>query len=70
MKHSHSEASFENIPPEIRLEIYKYLLSDQNVVVLKQERVLRPQYQTSLFFVNKEISSKSLAYFRECFRRY
>ncbi|MCJ1396308.1 hypothetical protein MMC18_009197 [Xylographa bjoerkii] len=63
MEHSPKKASFEGIPPEIRLNIYSYLLSDQNVVVLKTKRVLRPQYQTALSTINKKISTESLAYF-------
>ncbi|MCJ1403855.1 peptidyl-prolyl cis-trans isomerase cpr6 [Xylographa trunciseda] len=63
MEHPPKRASFEGIPSEIRLTIYSYLLSDKNVVVLGPKRVLRPQYQTALFTVNKKISSESLTYF-------
>ena len=63
MEHSLKRASFEGIPPEIRLNIYSYILSDRNVIVLKPKRVLRPQYQTALFTLNRRISTESLAYF-------
>ncbi|MCJ1295420.1 hypothetical protein MMC34_006983 [Xylographa carneopallida] len=54
---------FERLPLEIRLHIYSYLLSDENVVVVKPDGTVRPQYQTALFTVNRKISSESLAYF-------
>ena len=63
MAYSSERASLEGIPPEIRFNIYQYLLSDRNVIVIKPNGVLRPRYQTSLFTVNKKISTESLAYF-------
>ena len=64
MEHFPKKASLEGIPLEIRLNIYSYLLLDQNVIVLKPKGILRPQYQTALFTVNQNISTESLAYFR------
>jgi hypothetical protein len=56
---------FTNIPPEIRFQIYEYLLLDQNVVTLGETYpyLLLPEYTTSLFTVNKSISEESLQYF-------
>ncbi|MCJ1438718.1 hypothetical protein MMC27_008108 [Xylographa pallens] len=63
MAHSSDRASFESIPTEIRFNIYQYLLSDRNVIVVKLNGTLRPKYQTALFTVNKKISTESLVYF-------
>ncbi|MCJ1381724.1 hypothetical protein MMC17_004835 [Xylographa soralifera] len=62
MAHFPKKASLEDIPSEIRLNIYSYLLSDQNVIVLKGG-ILCPKYTKALFTLNKNISTESLAYF-------
>ncbi|MCJ1420551.1 hypothetical protein MMC32_006908 [Xylographa parallela] len=61
--------NFNEIPPEIRLRIYSYvLLSEQTVVPLvaggaSGENILRSHYETALFTVNMKISDESLSYF-------
>ena len=66
-------ATFIKLPVELRREIYRYLLSSSNVsekfgnarcAVRSQGCVLQiPQISTSLFTVNKQISSEALQYF-------
>ncbi|MCJ1437292.1 hypothetical protein MMC27_006678 [Xylographa pallens] len=62
-------ANFNEIPPEIRLKIYSYvLLSEQTIVPLvaggaSEETILRSHYETALFTVNMKISNESLSFF-------
>ncbi|MCJ1377612.1 hypothetical protein MMC17_000707 [Xylographa soralifera] len=62
-------ANFNDMPPEVRLRIYSYLLlSERTVVPLAaggslKENILRSHYETALFTVNKKISNESISYF-------
>ncbi|MCJ1283433.1 hypothetical protein MMC26_002762 [Xylographa opegraphella] len=62
-------ANLNDIPPEIRLRIYPYvLLSEQTIVPLAaekplEENILRSHYETAIFTVNRKISRESLSYF-------
>ena len=66
-------ASFTTVPPEIRREVYSYLLRDTNSYVESDITncqsfsgrctLIAPDYCTSLFTVNKQISNEALEYF-------
>lgn len=58
-----SSVSLLDIPIEIRLKIYSYLLAEQNVTVLRTDGTLHPRYETALFRVNKQIYEESHSYF-------
>ncbi|MCJ1290510.1 hypothetical protein MMC34_002049 [Xylographa carneopallida] len=62
-------ANFNDMPPELRLRIYFYLLlSEQTIVPLpaggpSDENILGSHYETALFTANRKISNESLSYF-------
>ena len=55
--------SFTTLPFEIRREIYSYLLLGDTIPSASRSRILRPNYATTLFCVNRQISTESLDYF-------
>jgi hypothetical protein len=57
---------FENLPPEIRSEIYSHILLDQNVAYTTStsNKKLRWKFEVALFRVCKSISVESLQFFR------
>ncbi|MCJ1478870.1 hypothetical protein MMC13_007554 [Lambiella insularis] len=78
MKRCRLAASFEGLPPEIRLHIYSYLLVERNVIDFRRRRIYPvpgascprhdytsplPRFETAQFTVCKKISAESLHFF-------
>lgn len=58
-----AEYLITNLPLEIRLKIYSYLLLDYNVVTLSPDRHLYSSFTTSIFTVNRQLSVEARHYF-------
>lgn len=60
---SETKTSFSLLPVEIRWNIYRDLLLDENVTEITEDKRPRLSFQTALFTVSRQISSESLEFF-------
>jgi hypothetical protein len=65
----HKRPTLTDMPLEIRLDIYANLLLDQNASRFDAKGYIYPQFETSLFTVNKEIRREfTVLLYGECLR--